>query len=510
MGSRSISSPGPPPYSRGSSRSRATCSPAKRCSMRCGGIARSPRPRSRRIIRLLRHALGDEAATPRYIETVPRRGYRFVAPVDQGGALPPIPAAPGERQPVPRATPAGAAGNPGAAPARTGRPARAVARVAAADPGRSRRHRQDPAGDGMARDAAEHYPDGVWVLDLASCRSDRRRGRRAVVVLRPGQAGAPAHRPATRAHPARPQRAAADGQLRAGRRGVRAVADDLLRACTGLRILATSQVRLGLEGEQVYPVPPFRCRPPTGWMRPIRSPRRMPAKRCGCWRCVPARSIRASWWTTTTSWRWSRCAASWKACHWHLELAASRLRVLGPHELLGRLSARRELLTTDRPGAPDRQRTMRDMLAWSFSLLSRARRTCSSGWRCSRAAGRWKRPRRWWPTTRAPRRWSTRWVRWWTRASWRSTTSCGRGASGCWKACASTHWSGSGTARARTNAALRLLRYYLSLTARADAVLYEQPQHEYGHWLDREHANLRHAFEFASAATTRAPPCSWR
>ena len=44
---------------------------------------------------------------------------------------------------------------------------------------------------------------------------------------------------------------------------------------------------------------------------------------------------------------------------------------------------------------------------------------------------------------------------------------------------------------------LRLLRYYLSLTARADAVLDEQPQQRYGHWLDREQANLRHAFEFA-------------
>src|SRR6266550_3982947 len=32
-------------------------------------------------IRQIRSALGDSAATPRFIETVPRRGYRFVAPV---------------------------------------------------------------------------------------------------------------------------------------------------------------------------------------------------------------------------------------------------------------------------------------------------------------------------------------------------------------------------------------------------------------------------------------------
>ena len=36
-------------------------------------------------ISLLRKALGDNAAEPRYIETVPRRGYRFVAEVADGG-----------------------------------------------------------------------------------------------------------------------------------------------------------------------------------------------------------------------------------------------------------------------------------------------------------------------------------------------------------------------------------------------------------------------------------------
>src|SRR5262249_8550025 len=31
----------------------------------------------------LRHALGDQARAPRYIETVSRRGYRFIAPVHE-------------------------------------------------------------------------------------------------------------------------------------------------------------------------------------------------------------------------------------------------------------------------------------------------------------------------------------------------------------------------------------------------------------------------------------------
>ena len=36
----------------------------------------------------LREALGDDAANPRFIETLPRRGYRFVAPVESAGTAP--------------------------------------------------------------------------------------------------------------------------------------------------------------------------------------------------------------------------------------------------------------------------------------------------------------------------------------------------------------------------------------------------------------------------------------
>jgi TolB-like protein/DNA-binding winged helix-turn-helix (wHTH) protein/Tfp pilus assembly protein PilF len=55
-------------------------------------------------IKKIRDALGDDAETPRYIETLPRRGYRFIAPVDVVAVLVP------------------ALGPDGAAPARAGRP----------------------------------------------------------------------------------------------------------------------------------------------------------------------------------------------------------------------------------------------------------------------------------------------------------------------------------------------------------------------------------------------------
>jgi TolB-like protein/DNA-binding winged helix-turn-helix (wHTH) protein/lipoprotein NlpI len=61
----------------------------------------------------LRDVLGDAADTPRYIETIPRRGYRFIAPLEPAPAPAPEPA-----------IAAVVAGSSGAAPAAAGRDAR--------------------------------------------------------------------------------------------------------------------------------------------------------------------------------------------------------------------------------------------------------------------------------------------------------------------------------------------------------------------------------------------------
>jgi predicted ATPase len=53
-----------------------------------------------------------------------------------------------------------------------------------------------------------------------------------------------------------------------------------------------------------------------------------------------------------------------------LELAAARLRVLTPQDLLVRLARRLPILTGGPRDAPDRQRTLRAAIAWSYDLLS--------------------------------------------------------------------------------------------------------------------------------------------
>ncbi|MFD0737746.1 ATP-binding protein [Lysobacter koreensis] len=452
-----------------------------------------------RIVRLLRHALGDEAATPCYIETVPRRGYRFIAAVDQADA----PAAESPRRrasdnlfrapPLPARLETLVPRLPELADLRELLPAsRLLTLVGPRGTGKTRLAME------LARDAADHYPDGVWVLDLTSCRSsddvvdallscfdlgkqmrlriDQQLARtlrdRCVLLLMDNCE----------------QVAAACAQ----------VADDLLRACTGLRILATSQVRLGVDGEQVYPVPSLSL-PAADWLD---APDPVAAARAS--EAVRLLEMRAGEVDPRFVLDRDNVVAVVALCR-HLEglplaleLAASRLRVLGPHELLGRLSARRELLASDRPGAPDRQRTMRDMLSWSFNLLSRAEANLlqrlalfSGGWTLEAAEALMEddeggaqqvvdalgslvdksfvavdhklQPRRF-RMLESVREYALERL----------------GNDPCADECR-----------------LRLLRYYLALTARADAVLYEQPQHEYGHWLDREHANLRRAFEFA-------------
>src|SRR5215472_9273917 len=53
----------------------------------------------------LRETLGDEAETPRYIETLPRRGYRFIALVERrngAGERLQLPPTPGSHPPSPR------------------------------------------------------------------------------------------------------------------------------------------------------------------------------------------------------------------------------------------------------------------------------------------------------------------------------------------------------------------------------------------------------------------------
>lgn len=59
-----------------------------------------------------------------------------------------------------------------------------------------------------------------------------------------------------------------------------------------------------------------------------------------------------------------------------LELAAARLAVLSPEELLRGLSDRFQLLRSHNPAIPERQRTLEGLLEWSDRLLDNSERAC--------------------------------------------------------------------------------------------------------------------------------------
>ena len=86
------------------------------------------------------------------------------------------------------------------------------------------------------------------------------------------------------------------------------VAEALLRAAPGLRVLATSREPLGIPGERLYPVEPLAL-PPDGRRRGHRV--RLPG---GAAAAGPG--ARVSSWTPARSARWCGSAVRWTACRW--------------------------------------------------------------------------------------------------------------------------------------------------------------------------------------------------
>jgi predicted ATPase len=123
---------------------------------------------------------------------------------------------------------------------------------------------------------------------------------------------------------------------------------ELLTASPQLRILATSRERLALAGEHEYIVPPL----------PVADAVELFVAR--------ARQLDP---------RFEAGASVAEIClrldllPLALELAAARVKVLTPGQILSRLERRLDLLGTGPRDLPERQRTLRNTIAWSYDLL---------------------------------------------------------------------------------------------------------------------------------------------
>lgn len=130
---------------------------------------------------------------------------------------------------------------------------------------------------------------------------------------------------------------------------------DTLEACPSLKVLVTSRSSLRIYGEQEFPVTPlavdeamdlFAQRASATWPGFALTAENIPVVRGICMRLdhLPLA----------------------------IELAAARTKVLSPQAILDKLQRPLQLLTGGPLDMPERQQTLRDAIAWSYSLLTDA------------------------------------------------------------------------------------------------------------------------------------------
>ena len=160
---------------------------------------------------------------------------------------------------------------------------------------------------------------------------------------------------------------------------------ELLRAATGLRILATSRAPLRISGEQEYPVPGLPV-PPDPRNRGGYEQARMggdgpidldalttyEAVRLFIARAV---SVRPDFMVTNANApAVAAICARLQGMPLAIELAAARIKLLSPDAILSRLEHQLNVLASGARDLPARQQTLRGAIAWSYDILEDADR----------------------------------------------------------------------------------------------------------------------------------------
>jgi predicted ATPase/class 3 adenylate cyclase len=144
------------------------------------------------------------------------------------------------------------------------------------------------------------------------------------------------------------------------------IVERLLSNAPNLKILATSRIPLGLYGEYEFPVPPLSLPDPDS-LPPLEYLTEYEAIRLFVER---ARAVRPDFSLTEEN-----GPAVVEICErldglpLAIELAAARIKLLPPRVLLDRLGNRLKILTGGARNLPERQRTLRNAIEWSYGLL---------------------------------------------------------------------------------------------------------------------------------------------
>jgi predicted ATPase/class 3 adenylate cyclase len=150
------------------------------------------------------------------------------------------------------------------------------------------------------------------------------------------------------------------------------IIEELLTAAPELRTMVTSRVVLSLRGEQEYAVPPLVVADPERLPGDLSALGAVEAVRLFTERAQAASPRFAL--TEQNAPAVAEITARLDGLPLAIELAATRTKVLTPEQMLPRLKRSLSILTSGSPSLPERQRTLRAAIAWSYDLLDAVER----------------------------------------------------------------------------------------------------------------------------------------
>lgn len=142
---------------------------------------------------------------------------------------------------------------------------------------------------------------------------------------------------------------------------------ELLATCSELYVLVTSREVLHVRGEHEYSVSPLAL-PNLTKLPPLEALAQSPAVELFIQR---AQAVKPDFRITNET-----ASAIAEICHrldglpLAIELAAARIRLMPPNQMLARLEHRLQFLTGGARDLPERQQTLRKTIAWSYDLLN--------------------------------------------------------------------------------------------------------------------------------------------
>ncbi|HEX4743245.1 MAG TPA: adenylate/guanylate cyclase domain-containing protein [Candidatus Limnocylindria bacterium] len=145
---------------------------------------------------------------------------------------------------------------------------------------------------------------------------------------------------------------------------------ELLRAAPKLKVIASSRAPLRVYGEQEFPVPPLTLADPGAAFEVLAQSEavRLFVER--------AMAVKPDFQVTVQNARpIAELCARLDGLPLAIELAAARVKILPPDAILQRLGHTLDLLSAGSRDLPDRQRTLRGAIQWSYDLLEPPART---------------------------------------------------------------------------------------------------------------------------------------